>query len=283
MLKKTILFAVAVSFICCAGASKTKSGKREIEMVTVEGGTFTMGCTDDQGEDCGDISKPSHKVTVSSFKICKYEVTQKMWCDIMGGTMQNWLDTARMRIERKAIEIAATTNQVFDWGLELNNIAQKGIGDNYPMYNISYNDIQKFIRLLNEKTGKKYRLPTEAEWEFAARGGNKSKHYKYSGSNNAEDVVWYLDNCSDNTHEVGTKHPNELGLYDMSGNVWELCADGYSKYLPCEQTNPTVPLDALVLARGGAWHSREFACRISFRGYFSPQSVCNYMGFRLAE
>jgi formylglycine-generating enzyme required for sulfatase activity len=283
MLKKTILFIVSVSFVCCAGTSITKSNKSDMEMIAVEGGSFTMGCTDDQGEDCGDISKPAHKVTVNSFKICKYEVTQKQWCDIMGGTMQDWFYTARMRTDRKAMEIITTTNHVFDWELELDGIASKGVGDNYPMYNISYDDIQKFIRLLNEKTGKKYRLPTEAEWEFAARGGNKSSRYKYSGSNNVEDVVWYLDNCSDNTHEVGTKRPNELGLYDMSGNVWELCSDGYSEYRPDEQINPAMPSGTVFSARGGAWHSREFACRISFRGYFSQQTICNYMGFRLAE
>ncbi|MBQ3247459.1 MAG: SUMF1/EgtB/PvdO family nonheme iron enzyme, partial [Alistipes sp.] len=172
------------------------------EMVFVKGGTFTMGATAEQGSDADSDEKPAHSVTVSNFYIGKYEVTQAQWEAVMGK------NPSRFK------------------------------GDNLPVERVSWNDIQKFIEKLNAKTGKRYRLPTEAEWEYAARGGNQSKGYKYSGSNDIGSVAWYTDNSSSPTHPVGQKQPNELGLYDMSGNVYEWCSDWHGSYSSGSQTNP---------------------------------------------
>ena len=161
-------------------------------MVYVAGGTFTMGATSEQGSEAYSDEQPAHQVTLSSFSIGKYEVTQEEWEAVMGS----------------------------------NPSAHKG--KKRPVEYVNWNDCQEFIKKLNQLTGKMFRLPTEAEWEFAARGGTRSGHYKYSGSNTIDEVAWtsppmvYHDQYTNNTtHEVGTKRPNELGLYDMSSNVWE--------------------------------------------------------------
>jgi formylglycine-generating enzyme required for sulfatase activity len=169
----------------------------EPEMVLVEGGTFNMGNKD--------FPSP-HKVTLSSFSIGKYEVTQEQWEAIMGYNYSRFKDCK-----------------------------------NCPVENVSWDEAQKFILKLNDATGKKYRLPTEAEWEYAARGGNKSKGYLFSGSNTLDDVAWYEENNGKKTHPVGTKTPNELGIHDMSGNVWEWCSDWYGDYSSLPQTNPKGP------------------------------------------
>ena len=152
-------------------------------MVYVSGGTFTMGATSEQGSDAYDDEKPTHSVTLSSFYLCKYEVTQALWRAVMG------------------------------------NNPSYVKGNNLPVENVSWNDCQTFISRLNNLTGKNFRLPTESEWEYAARGGNRSRGYKYSGSNVLSDVAWYCDNSGEKTHPVGTKSSNELGLYDT------LCGD----------------------------------------------------------
>ncbi len=162
------------------------------QMVLVEGGTFTMGCTDEQVGDCNDDEKPAHQVTVSNFQIGKYEVTQAEWKAVMG-----------------------------------NNPSEFKNCDHCPVHLVSWNDVQEFIKKLNQKTGKNYRLPTEAEWEYAARGGQKSNKTEFAGSQNLDAVGWYDHNSDSKPHPVGGKAPNELGIYDMSGNVWEWCADWY--------------------------------------------------------
>ena len=217
-------------------------------MVYVKGGTFTMGATAEQGSDAYDNEKPVHSVTLSDYYIGKYEVTQAQWKAIMGSSQSIWE------------------------------------GDNLPVGNVSWNDIQEFITRLNAQTGKRFRLPTEAEWEYAARGGNKSKGYKYSGSNNVDDVAWYFDNSSLETHPVGQKSPNELGIYDMSGNVMEWCQDCYGSYGSSSQTNPTGPNSGSdrVLRGGGCYDSARF-CRVSDRSAHGSASDCrsNNCGFRL--
>ena len=154
-------------------------------------------------------------------------------------------------------------------------------GDKRPVESVSWDDCQDFIRKLNKVTGHRFRLPTEAEWEYAARGGNKSKRYKYSGSNIIiSEVAWY--NESNGTHDVATKRPNELGIYDMSGNVWEWCQDGYGSYSSNAQTNSQGPSSgSLRVNRGGSWGSLARLCRVSNRNYYSPSNHFKNLGLRL--
>ena len=214
----------------------------EIEMIFVEGGTFWMGATSEQGSDSEIDEKPVHQVTLNSFFISKYPVTQALWDAVM----------------------------------EVN--PSKFHGYNLPVENVSWDDVQDFIWELNTKTGKKYRLPTESEWEFAARGGNKSKGYKYSGNNTVDLVAWHSKNSDGRTHEVGTKSPNELGIYDMSGNVDEWCVSTYSYY-----TNLlTFPNKSGKVLRGGSWFKLAEYARVSCRSAHWIDSYSDSYGFRLA-
>lgn len=216
-------------------------------MVWVEGGTFRMGATSEQDGDAYDNEKPVHSVTLSGYYIGKTEVTQALWKAVMG---RNW---SRFK------------------------------GDDLPVENVSWYDCQEFIRKLNSLTGQHFRLPTEAEWEFACRGGNNSRGYKYSGSNYIDNVAWYDGNSGGNTHPVATKSPNELGIYDMSGNVWEWCADWYGKYSSGAQTNPKGPYDGSYrVYRGGSWDSLARNCRSSNRFFNFPAYRYYFLGLRLA-
>ena len=227
-----------------------------IEMIAVQGGTFTMGCISEQGDDCYESEKPAHQVTVSDFYIGKYEVTQEQWKIIMG-----------------------------------NNPSKFPKGDNYPVENVSWNHVMGFIRRLNALTGRQYRLPTEAEWEFAARGGNNSKGYRYSGDNTAGNVAWYSDNLprrtnsntGNGTQPVGAKSANELGLYDMSGNVWEWCNDWYGPYSSDTQSDPQGPSSGTTrVMRGGSWMYKAKDTRVTVHGYCAPGLRYDDLGFRLA-
>ena len=224
-----------------------QSNVPEIEMVWVSGGTFTMGATSEQGSDAYDDEKPAHSVTLGGYYIGKYEVTQKLWKAVMGSNPSEFK------------------------------------GDNLPVENVSWNDVQEFIRKLNQLTGKNYRLPTEAEWEYAARGGDNSRGYKYSGSNSIGNVAWYWDNSNGAIHPVGTKSPNELGLYDMSGNVFEWCQDWYGSYSSALQSNPKGHDSGVdCVLRGGSFYSDAKCCRVSFRDSSIPTNDINHLGFRLA-
>ena len=217
------------------------------DMVEVEGGTFTMGATAEQTGVFGD-EKPTHQVTLPSYYIGKTEVTQELWQAVMGSNPSNFT------------------------------------GTNLPVEKVSWDDCKTFIAKLNALTGKNFRLPTEAEWEFAARGGNKSRGYKYCGSNTLSDVAWYVDNSDNKTHPVAAKTPNELGIYDMSGNVLEWCNDWYSSsyYTSESQTNPTGPdSGSSRVRRGGSWNNSENTCRVSYRGNTTPSFRYNYLGLRL--
>ena len=215
-------------------------------MVWVDGGTFRMGATSEQGSEISD-EKPVHSVTLSGYYIGKTEVTQALWQAVMG-----------------------SNPSYFE-------------GDDLPVENVSWDDCQEFIRKLNSLTGQNFRLPTEAEWEFACRGGNNSRGYKYSGSNYIDNVAWYDGNSGDKTHPVATKSPNELGIYDMSGNVWEWCADWYGDYSSGRQTNPKGPYDgSRRVYRGGGWFYRARICRSSDRSYDRPAYRINFLGLRLA-
>ena len=216
-------------------------------MIFVEGGTFIMGATSEQGEDAIDDEYPTHCVTLSDYYIGETEVTQALWEAVMGSNPSEFR------------------------------------GDNLPVERVSYNDVKEFITKLNQKTGKTFCLPTEAEWEYAARGGNKSKGYKYSGSDNIDDVAWYYENSNNKTHPVKTKQPNELGIYDMSGNVWEWCSDWYGDYASNAQTNPEGPFSGSDrVFRGGSWIDDARGCRASDRAYVSMSYLTYDLGFRLA-
>ena len=219
------------------------------EMIAVEGGTFTMGATSEQGSDAYDDEKPAHQVTLSSYYIGKTEVTQELWQAVMGSN------------------------------------PSKFSGTNLPVEKVSWEDCQSFVIKLNELTGKNFRLPTEAEWEYAARGGNKSNGFKFSGGNNIAEVAWYSENGNKISHPVATKAPNELGIYDMSGNVWEWCSDWYSSsyYTSSSQTNPTGPNSGSYrVYRGGSWSGNDRYCRVSHRDSNYPSYRFNYLGLRLA-
>jgi len=219
-------------------------------MVLVQGGAFTMGCTDEQGSDCWDDENPAHQVTVSSFYIGKYEVTQAQWKAVMGSDK----DSSTFK------------------------------GDYLPVEQVRWDEAQEFIGKLNAQTGKQYRLPTEAEWEFAARGGVGSEGFKYSGSDAVDDVAWY--GKSKGSYIVGSKQANERGLYDMSGNVWEWCNDWYDKdyYKNSPSTNPKGPVSgSFRVIRGGSWYSNARNARVSCRYFFDPAGRGNNIGFRLAS
>jgi formylglycine-generating enzyme required for sulfatase activity len=212
----------------------------EFEMVFVEGGTFMMG------SEYYNIEEPIHEVTLSSFKIAKYQVTQKEWKSLMGDNPSSYK------------------------------------GDNLPVHKVNWYDIDEFISRLNQATGKNYRLPTEAEWEYAAGGGNKSQGFLYSGSNNIDKVAWYIRNTDYGQEPVGTKAANELGIYDMSGNVWEWCSDWYGNYPSTPQIDPKGPISGEQLViRGGCIYSIEAWCRVTMRMAKYPISSEANVGFRL--
>lgn len=224
-------------------------------MKLVKAGTFQMGSND---ADARADEQPVHSVTISQdYYMGETEVTQELW---------------------KAVTGYSPTSSGSKWA------SSEGFGNNYPAYNISYDDVQEFITKLNALTGETFRLPTEAEWEYAARGGHKSvEDYAYSGSDAIADVAWYFQNSSSKTHDVKTKAPNELGIYDMTGNVTEWCSDWYGNYSSSPSTDPMGPTSGTYrVCRGGGWMGDSMDSRVTYR-YFYARSYSKYdIGFRLA-
>jgi formylglycine-generating enzyme required for sulfatase activity len=281
-----LMWVLATCLLGCGG----RSAIDDIDMVFVEGGTFTMGCMPEKGDNCyvpvdklsirgygRDPERPAHSVTVGDFSIGRYEITQKQWKRVMGAR----------------------------------NNPSHFKGDSLPVENVSWNDVQEFITKLNQQTGRKYRLPTEAEWEYTARGGAKSKGYRYAGSNMNSDVAWYYDNSGDmalaaienpgeldiedwnrrrtilmknnnRTHTVGTKQPNELEIYNMSGNVREWVNDWYGEYSENAKTNPQGPDSGRFrVVRGGDIEDPARSCSVFAREFDGLNSRDKSIGFRL--
>ena len=239
---------------------------KEIEnnMVYVKGGTFTMGCTFEQENECGDSEIPAFEVTLSDFNMGKYEVTQKQWRSIMGSNPSTFPNC-----------------------------------DECPVETVSWINIQAFLNKLNLLSGKKYSLPLEAQWEYAARGGitailtdsssplevlaiDSIITYKYAGSNNIKELAYFDENSEKKTHPVGEKNPNTLGLYDMCGNVWELCDEWYLSYwVKTQKSQNDVINSKFRSCRGGSWRSTATNCRVSNRGGATPENATDFLGFRL--
>ena len=219
----------------------------QFTMVAVEGGTFTMGATSEQGSDAWDEETPAHQVTLSDYYIGQTEVTQALWEAVMGSNPSDHR------------------------------------GDNLPVEQVSWDDCQVFIQELNQLTGKQFRLPTEAEWEYAARGGRKSRGYKYAGGNNIDSVAWCDGNSGNETHPVATKQANELGIYDMSGNVLEWCSDWCGDYTSSSQSDPQGPSSGLYrVIRGGCYYNFARNCRVSYRISNTLDYRSGYLGLRLS-
>ena len=217
----------------------------EANMVSVPAGTFSMGAPSSDN-DAADNEMPQHQVTLAAYKICKYEVTQEVWIAVMGSN-------------------PSSVN-----------------GNKLPVTDITYDDCLAFITKLNAMTRLNYRLPTEAEWEYAAIGGVAQAVYKYAGGNTLRDVCWAASNSENKTHEVGGKQANQLGLYDMSGNVAEWCLDWYGVYSSEAQTNPTGPTTgSRRVLRGGSRMDQASGVRVTSRSYAVPTTKNNYTGLRL--
>ena len=250
MYKLLTIFFILLFTVPSFSAEKPTDSATNMEFVFVKGGCFQMGDTFGDGSS---NEKPVHEVCVDDFYIGKYEVTQGQWKAIMGNNPSRFSDC----------------------------------GDNCPVESASWNDIQDFINKLNQKTGKNYRLPTEAEWEYSARSGGKNE--KYAGTSNESelgDYAWYISNSGGKTHPVGTKQPNGLGIYDMSGNVWEWVSDWYDadyyKNSPKDNTKGPSSGSARVL-RGGSWSNGAWDTRIALRYWGYPVGWGNHGGFRLVR
>ena len=229
-----------------------------MKLIWVEGGEFMMGCTSEQSG-CDSDEQNVRSVTVDGFYIGMLEVTQAQWEKVMGTSISQQRNKAN------------------------SSLSLCGVGSDYPMYYVSWEEATEFCRLLSNKTGRTYTLPTEAQWEYAARGGKKNEETKYAGSNMIDAVAWYKDNSDSSTHPCGTKRANTLGIYDMSGNVYEWCKDWYSgSYASDNTNNPTGPSSGFSrVNRGGSWSVSAGKCRVANRYNNSPDYRDSNLGFRV--
>lgn len=263
----TSLLVLAGLFTACEKPNENDTATKDftetaygmkLEMVYVEGGTFLMGGTEDQGDEVQDNELPVRKVKLNSFYIGKFVITQDQWERVMGTDVRE------------------------QWGKAELDLGISEEGPDFPMYYISWQEATAFCEKLSEETGKKYALPTEAQWEYAARGGRKDVPGRFSGSDNLLEVAWSYQDTVRRLQKVGLKKPNELGLYDMSGNVYEYCSDNYDLYDPEDTDNPTgAPTSPYRVTRGGSYIDKPFRCRVAYRGTPTPTFSATNIGFRI--
>ncbi|MFN0204126.1 MAG: SUMF1/EgtB/PvdO family nonheme iron enzyme [Bacteroidia bacterium] len=251
-------------------------------MLFLEGGAFTMGDTFDEGEA---DTLPIHEVTLSDFHLGKYPITKVQFRIFIDET-KYVTDAEKKGGSHILKEDKWITQAGINWQYNTKGELCTGVDDEHPVCHLSWNDAQAFCKWLSEKTGEKFRLPTEAEWEYAARGGKMSQNYRYAGSNIISDVAWYTQNSNGIEHAVGELKPNELGLYDMSGNVWEWCSDAYLENFyansPASDPKCDVQGEKRVL-RGGSWYNPEKSCVVSHRGKNKANASYGNASFRIAR
>ncbi len=252
----------------------------EPEMVFVEGGAFKMGGNDSK------YIKPIHTVTINSFYIGQFPLTIVQFADFIQ-------DSAYVTTAEK--EDSSTVWTGSEWEVKKGVFWKYGVGGflraiseyNHPVVHVSWLDATAYCNWMSRKTGKKYRLPSEADWEYAARGGKKTREYQYSGSNDVGKIAWYKENSDDNTHKIGILEPNELGIYDMSGNVWEWCEDFWHENYEGAPNDGSPWLKKgnqnYRVSRGGSWDSNDYLCRISYRGNILPKTRSDLLGFRIVR
>lgn len=277
---------------CNEAEAKIKEMQKEVlppipsteKMIFITGSSFQMGSEDGNVDE-----RPIHEVQVSSFYLSKYELTVGEFRVFINETNYKtdaekndnqgsffWIPAEERWEPRKSI----------NWRFDAAGKLRPRDEDSHPVVHISWNDATAYCNWLSEKTGKKYRLPTEAEWEFAARGGIRSRGFKYAGGNDLNDVAWYGENGNNQTHVVGSKRPNELGLFDMTGNVWEWCSDFFKAdyYYNSPKWNPTgAETTSFRVRRGGAWGVNGKFCRVAYRFNSRQGDRINNLGFRLAR
>lgn len=288
MTRSIIFLAIcgfAIAMVSCHSNDNGQNANHEMnicgnELVFVEGGTFTMGCTEEQSTDCYNDEKPAHQETVQDFYIGKYEVTVEQFAEFVDDT--NYKTDAE-KSDSSLVCIDGTRKYMKGVNWRSNSLGEPydKAEYNHPVAHISWNDAKAYCEWLSNKSGEDVRLPSETEWEYAARGGNLSRGTKYSGSNIITEVAWYDANSNMLTQAVGQKKANELGIFDMSGNVYEWCSTWYSNF-GSETTDVSEMESKYIVVRGGSSFLNEKFSRVSYRYSRTPSTCGAPYGFRIA-
>ena len=285
----SLLFAVIICLIfayACHNEEKTDGANHEMnlcntEFVFVEGGTFTMGCTEEQSNDCYNDEKPAHEETVKDFYIGKYEVTVEQFAKFIEETGYK-TDAEKSDSSLICADGTKSYKKGVNWRFDSKGTLYDKQEYDHPVAHVSWNDAKEYCKWFCEKSGNEVRLPTETEWEYAARGGNLSRGTKYSGSNVITEVAWYDANSDYATQAVGKKKANELGIFDMSGNVYEWCSTWYSNFgSEASDVNDEIE-NKYIVVRGGSSFLNEKFSRVSYRYSRTPSTCGGPYGFRLA-
>jgi formylglycine-generating enzyme required for sulfatase activity len=285
----SLLFAVIICLIfacACHNEEKTDGANHEMnlcntEFVFVEGGTFTMGCTEEQSNDCYNDEKPAHEETVKDFYIGKYEVTVEQFAKFIDETGYK-TDAEKSDSSLICADGMKSYKKGVNWRFNSQGTLYDKQEYDHPVAHVSWNDAKEYCKWFSEKSGNNVRLPSETEWEYAARGGNLSRGTKYSGSNVITEVAWYDANSNYATQPVGKKKANELGIFDMSGNVYEWCSTWYSNFgSEASDVNDEIE-NKYIVVRGGSSFLNEKFSRVSYRYSRTPSTCGGPYGFRLA-